>query len=347
MSWSRASKAVFVAIVICSSLSSAQMLQDQGPPLHRVVHRNTFAFRVNPLGLLYDGRFMYRLRLYESDSKVLRDNYIGIGAAPTASPAFLRIGPYVEFSPLTLLNFWAMVQFVQYFGSFDLAQGFTGAQSNFSDSAIKANRDTRLATNGWELTIGASFQAKVAFMLIRSQARLINGNLALRPGDRIYYDQFYDVGAPNRGWTFTNDADLLYQGFENKFIAGARYTMTIPLYDPTRHFDPDAADQSADNGLHRLGPFVGYTFKIEDGAAFNTPTVFILVQWWLKHRFRTGADTPTALPLFGVGFQMTGDFLPVKPAGKPSEPVAPTEVTKPSEASTTEPSKPTEPAPSN
>ncbi len=48
------------------------------------------------------------------------------------------------------------------------------------------------------------------------------------------------------------------------------------------------------------------------GAKFNTPTVFVLVQWYLKHRFRTGADTSQALPLIGVGFQMTGDFLPVK-----------------------------------
>jgi hypothetical protein len=313
----RVSNAVVVVAVLCSTMIStrvcAQMLQDQGPPLHRIVHRNTFALRYNPLGLLYDGRFMYRLRLYESESKMLRDNFIGVGVAPTASPAFLRIGPYVEFSPATIFNVWAMVQFVQYFGTFDLAQGFTGAQSNFSDSAIRANRDNRLAANGWELTIGASFQAKLFdFLLIRSQARMINGNLALRPGDRIYYDQFYDVGAPNRGWTFTNDLDVLYQGLANRLIAGARYTMTVPLYDPTRHYDPDAMEQAADNGLHRVGPFAGYTFKIEDGAGFNNPTVFILVQWWLKHRFRTGADTPTALPLMGVGFQMTGDFLSIK-----------------------------------
>ena len=62
--WSRASKAVVVvSAMLSSSVASAQMLSDQGPPLHRVVHRNTFALRYNPLGLLYDGRFMYRLRV--------------------------------------------------------------------------------------------------------------------------------------------------------------------------------------------------------------------------------------------------------------------------------------------
>ncbi|MFO0594554.1 MAG: hypothetical protein U0228_04600 [Myxococcaceae bacterium] len=298
--------ALAVLVVGAGATAGAQQLQDRAPPLHRIVHKNTLAVRYNPLGLIYDGRFSYRLRLYENEGRALRDNFIGVGVAPTASPAFVRIGPYVEFNPLTMFGVWAMVQFVQYFGSFDLLQGFPGAQSNFSDASIKLNRDNRLPANGWELTLGATFQAKVGPIVVRSMARLVNGHMKLRDGDRIYYDQFYDVGAPNDGWTFTNDLDVLYQGLENKLIAGARYTATVPLYDPTKHYDPNATEQSADNGLHRLGPLIGYNFKIEDGAKFNNPTVFILVQWWLKHRFRT--ETP-ALPLMGVGFQVTGDFL--------------------------------------
>ncbi|HEY1086216.1 MAG TPA: hypothetical protein VGE37_00930 [Archangium sp.] len=153
---------------------------------------------------------------------------------------------------------------------------------------------------------------KISSIVIRSPARLLHANMKLRDGDRVYYDQFYDVAAGNGGWTFTNDLDVLWQGLENKLIAGARYTATAPFYDPARHFDPNAVEQNVDNSMHRLGPFVGYTFKIEDGAKFNNPTVFILVQWWLKNRFRTGLDTPAALPLMGVGFQMTGDFLSIK-----------------------------------
>lgn len=303
---------VLLAALLVSSVSQAQMLADQGPPLHRIVHRNTFALRYNPLGLLYDGRFMYRLRLYESDSKMLRDNFVGLGAAITASPAFVRAGPYVEFNPLTIFGVWAMFQGVQYFGTFNLLQSFPGAQSDYSDTAITALGGSRQPTNGWELTFGANFMVKVSSIVIRSQARLLHANMKLRDGDRVYYDQFYDVAAGNGGWTFTNDLDLLWQGLENKLIAGARYTATAPFYDPAKHFDPNDPVQQVDNSMHRVGPFVGYTFKIEDGAKFNNPTVFILVQWWLKSRFRTGADTPAALPLMGVGFQMTGDFLSIK-----------------------------------
>ena len=74
-------RAVLV-VALCGSAVNAQMLYDQGPPQHRIVHKNTLAVRVNPLGLLYDGRFSYRLRLYESESKSLRDNFLGVGVAP-------------------------------------------------------------------------------------------------------------------------------------------------------------------------------------------------------------------------------------------------------------------------
>lgn len=291
---------ILLVCALASAPALAQMLNEQGPPKFRLVHKNTFAIRLNPLGLLYDGRFSFRYRLYESESRALRDNFVGVGVAPTFSPAFMRVGPYVEFNPVSVFGLWAAVQFVQYFGSFDLLQSYPGPYSNFSDSAIKANRDQRQVTNGWELTLGASFQVKVSSLVLRSQARLVNGNLALRPGDTVYYDQFYDVAAPNRGWFFTNDLDALWQMFEARFSAGARYTATVPF------------SQGTDNSMHRVGPFLGYTFKSVDGAAFNNPTVFLLVQWWLKHRFRTGADTRAALPLMGVGFQITGDFLSIR-----------------------------------
>lgn len=313
----KSSRAVVAAVSLFATASMAQVLYDQGPPQHRIVHRNTFALRYNPLGLLYDGRFMYRYRLYESESLALRDNFVGVGIAPTASPAFVRIGPYVEVNPLTVLGLWATVQFVQYFGTFNLFQSFPSASSNFSDREISSrgalpagDPQRAYVTNGWELAVGANFQVKISSVLVRSLARLARADMRLRDGDRVYYDQFYDLAAPNRGWYFTNDLDVLWQGLGNKMLAGARYTMTLPFYDPNRHIAD--GETVPDNSLHRVGPFIGYTFKIQDGARFNTPTVFVLVQWWLRHRWRTGADTPQALPVIGAGFQMTGDFLPIK-----------------------------------
>lgn len=322
--------AVSAVVLAWAATASGQTLQYQTPPLHRIIHRNTFALRVNPLGLLYEGRFAYRLRLYESDSMALRDNFIGIGLTPVASPAFIRAGAYVEVQPMTVLGFWATYTFVQYFGTFNLFQSFPSARSNYSDKEISrlgngdptvgAGSRTQYLANGTELTIGADFQVKLLDVIVfRSRARLIRSDMRLREGDTVFYDQFYDALVPNRGWYYVNDFDLLYQSLNKRFVGGARYTHTYVFYDQ-RHFQAGEEVALGLNNMHRVGPFVGYTFKIEDGATFNNPTAFILIQWWLQNPNRTGtARNPDgvsqAIPLLGVGFQMTGDFLPVpKPA---------------------------------
>ena len=303
---------LFLAFIFLSAIpAKGQMLVDSGPLLHRIVHRNTFAVRYNPIGLLYDGRWVYRRRLFESESVALRDNFWGIGIAPTASPAFVRAGPYVEFQPATIWGLWAAFQYVQYFGSFNLVQGFSGAQAEFSDATIARSGATAAqAASGWELTLGSQFNLKVKDVVIRNATRLVRGSLNLRDGGRVYYDQFYDVLAPNNGWFFTNDLDVLYQTASNRLVVGARYTATLPFYNDAQHLD-STLSTPFNNNMHRVGPFLGYTFFSKDGERFNNPTVFLLIQWWAEHRYRTGLETSSFLPLMAVGFQTTGDFLPV------------------------------------
>lgn len=297
---------VVSALLLClPSSSAAQMLADQGPPQHRLVQKHTFALRYNPLGLLYSGNVSYRYRLYQSPSLALRDNFVGGGLTVTASPAFVRIGPLVEVNPLTVLGLWGTVQLVQYFGTFNLYQGYATANANFSDTALRLTQGQ--TTRGWEATIGANLQFKVKSIIVRSLARLLYVNM--NSPDRMFYDQFYDLGVPNRGWFLSNDLDVLWQGLSNRLVAGARYTASFPFYSAD---NVAAGEPIPDHSTHRVGPFLGYTFKSEDGARFNTPTVFLLIQWFIKHPYRTGADTPAALPLIGAGFQFTGDFLPVK-----------------------------------
>ena len=147
-------------------------------------------------------------------------------------------------------------------------------------------------------------------MVARSLFRLVRPDMSLREGDRVFYDIYYDVLAPNRGWYFVNDADVLYQTGRGLSV-GLRWASSHAFYAPG-HFSPGEPQENL-NTTHRLGPVVAYTFAEQDGARFNSPTVLLIVNWWLAHRYRTGADSSAFFPYLALGFSFSGDLLPVPP----------------------------------
>lgn len=296
---------VLVLLLAPAEGASAQTLFGRGPPVHRLVHRNSLALRLNPLGLIYDGRFAYRRRLYASDSTALRDNFVSIGVAPGASPAFGRVGVIAEFQPLSVLTLYALYEMVGYFGVLDHLHSFPSSSSRFDDETLGDGAE--YATLGSQLMLGANVQLKIADLVIRTQAKFIRADFDLRRGDRVFYDPFYDVLAPDRGWFFTDDTDVIYQPSWG-LLAGARYTVTRPFYG-ARHEDP--SDPSPpDNRMHRLGPLVGWAIRQRDGDRANV-LVFATAQWWLVHRYRTGEETSQALPMLAAGIQTSGDLIPL------------------------------------
>jgi hypothetical protein len=314
------SRAVALVVLVSAAGSArAQTLQDGPPPQHRLVYRNALVLRLNPSGLIDDARISYRWRLYRSESVALRDNFIGVGLAPGASPAFGRLGAMVEVQPLTILQLYGIYEWVQYFGTFNFLQSFPSARSEFGDAllaergALPAGDPARnYVTNGTQLILGANLQLKLGPIVARTQARLLRPDFKLREGDPVFYDNLYDVLAPNRGWFLTNDADVLYAPGSAGWVVGLRWTVTRPFYT-AEHFAPGEAQENL-NGMHRVGPLLAYTFFTRDGAAFNSPTLLLLAQWWVSHRYRQGQQVSALLPMIAVGLTFTGDLLPVKPA---------------------------------
>jgi hypothetical protein len=229
------------------------------------------------------------------------------------SPAFLRLGPYVELAPMSMVTFWAQFALASYFGSFDLMQSFSSPRSEFSDDEIERLAaldppENNYSATGTELSFGVDLQARLGPVLIRSRGRFVRADLPLREGDRVYYDQLYDVLAADGGWMFTNDLDAAWMGMGNRLVLGLRYTATVPFYGDDA-YAPSEPNQH-NNSHQRLGPLLSYSFWVRDGAKLNAPSVFLIVQWWLDHRYRAGQEHSQALPLIGLGFQFYGDLLP-------------------------------------
>ncbi|MDO9020807.1 MAG: hypothetical protein Q8S73_11550 [Deltaproteobacteria bacterium] len=279
--------------------------------------RNSTIARVNPLGFFNDFRLGYRHRIFDRPDLPLiqRNTYWAAAASAALSPAFIRAGAAVEFAPLAVLNLSASFERVQWFGTFNYVASYGSANENFSDSAIRerARTEDPAAAGGWVLTLQGILQAKVGDLAIRNTTRGVWNSLSLPSARPVFYDIFYDTMAPNGGWTITDDVDLIYQNTEMGFNVGLRFSAVLPLF-PTAAWGADGAALPGAGALNtpitRLGPLVSYTFREGRHSFFNAPTVFVLAQWWLTHRYRTGGCDECisqGLPMIAIGFAFRGD----------------------------------------
>ncbi len=214
-----------IALVATASPSDAYAQDDAvADSPHTIGYQNLFTGRANPLGLIDRFQIFYRYRLYESDSAALEQNHVGVTILPTIAPAFFGIGPAVDVQPLSLLNLRAQYEWFGYFGSSDLFQSFDSIEVDYSDDALEA-LGTNYSTTGTQLTLSGLLQLKVGPIAARSNFRAIYSDFDLRAGDTAYYDVVNDVLAPDDGWIYTNDADVLWLS-DFGLIVGARYTTT-------------------------------------------------------------------------------------------------------------------------
>lgn len=274
-----------------------------------LVYSNLTALRVNPLGVQNAFELSLRHGLYDpGDSEVLANNYVGLIVAPTLTPGHARLGVALDVRPLNILKVEARLEYLNWFGNFDLTQSYPDVGADFSDTAIEAAGDAGLnyATDGWQFTLDAEVRAKLGPVIIRSRAKLAYVDMALRGGDRVYYDQYYDLLEPGTGWFLLNDADVLLSLGEH-WIVGLRDSIATAFYPDSAY--PGTTRSTTSVPTHRLGPLIAYRFSDEPGAAFNQPTVLLIVNWYLSHRYRTGADVSQAIPYVVLGFAFNGSLL--------------------------------------
>jgi hypothetical protein len=291
-------------------------------PDRQLFLRSTNILRYNPLGLISDNVLSLRHRLYRADDvAALRDNFVGIGLTPQVSAAFARVGLLAEVQPLSILRLWMNAEVVGYFGSFGLLQSFPSPTADFRDATIASrgqlpagDPQKNFATGGTQLTVGMDLQMKAGPVVARNLTRVVRGSYALRPGDTVYYDQFYDVLAANDGLFVNNDTDLLWSTSFG-LVAGVRANVTQPFYAAD---DYSAAEQAVPGGPRthpngptlRAGPLLSWTFYDDPTALVNKPTIIVIGNWWIAHRYRAGADIPQAIPYTVVAFQFSSDLYP-------------------------------------
>lgn len=295
----------------------------RGLQRHRLVYKNLTALRYNPLGLVNEFTFGYRLQLVDKNTTLFKDSFMAIKAHTFVNPAFGRVGPMFEIQPLALLNLHVIYNAVGYFKTFDQLQTFQSPAVDYSDTKLEENTDRRYPGTGHMVTASALLQAKVGRVAVRDNVKFywvsfdVKADAESGRADTVYYDQTLDILQPNKGWVMTNDVDALYL-FDFGLKLGARHTFTHAFYKDSMYLPGESTKNL--NQTHRVGPAILYSPpKWRAKAAKRTglsrkrwynPTAFLLAQWWVQHRWRTGQDVSVGIPYILLGFTFEGDFHP-------------------------------------
>jgi hypothetical protein len=277
-------------------------------PEHRLVINSLLVTRLNPLGLELQTRGGYQKRLYRNEGALFRDNFLFVGTYPRVSPATIKVGPVVEFQPLSIFNLRLSAEYVSLFGVQGYLQSRASPNADYSDTVLKAGKDAGdfYAASGSRLAIEPFVQVKVGPIAVRNRFALEYWRMGLRDADTVWYEATLDTMVPGNGLTYANDLDVLFLGLP-PLVLGARHSLVKPVYSSRQLGDGQAL--SVNNGHHRLGLLAAYVFYDEGYTAFNKPAIILNVAWYLRHRYRTGADVSRAMPYVVLGFAFQSDLL--------------------------------------
>ncbi len=298
---------LLVALVVLYGTSHEALAEPETPDL-RISITNLLVGRINPLGLEDQLRIGPQKRLYHSSSPILSDNFLFFGATPRVNPAFIKAGPSLEIQPLSILTLRFGFELMQIFGSFGELQSFASPLDNYSDSTLDKNTNAgrNYVTSGSHFTFEPTLRMKLGPVALVNRFSIEYWAMNVHTGDTVFYESTLDTLVPARGWILSNDLDLVYIS-KLKFVIGARYSVVHPLYQPG-DFRPGEAQVNL-NGHQRLGPLFAYTFFDHPFARFNKPTLVLIVNWYVDHRWRTGADVSAGVPYAVLGFGFVSDLL--------------------------------------
>jgi hypothetical protein len=257
------------------------------PPSSRLYLSSLTIARYNPLGLETQNRLMYSLRLFDSSSLLYRDTFFALGLSLKASPAYLKVGPLIEFQPIAILNMRIGYEFIQYFGTFGYLQSYSVSNAPYSDDTRDETKQSAYSTDGHHYYIEPTLQMKSGDFAARSKFAFEYWDMNLHQGDRYFYDATLDTLVPLRKLIWTNDTDFVYM--KGPWTAGIRYSAVIP---------------GTDSYHMRVGPLVAWSFNTHEYTSFSKPTILIVSGWYVRHPNRQGG-----VPYILLGFSFSTDLL--------------------------------------
>ena len=306
--------AALALALCCAGVASADEPTDEPPPLltplepqHLLLLENTTGAAYNSLGLGHRARLNYRWRLYDDPGALWSLAHLGAATTVTLSPSFARLGVRLDAMPLSVLRVSVGYEHDLTYGVLGNTLSARSATTDHSDSNLlrRADADEARAAQRHQLFVEAVLQGKVGDVVLLNWARFTWHHMDLQGDHAVFYRPGPDLLIPNDGWIAQATVDLLYAP-DWGLLLGLQLDIAHAFYNDA-HFAPGDDREAVNDTLIRFGPEVGWVFE-DQGPYFRDPTVILLVNWWLEHRYRTGLDTPQAAPFVLAAFRFRSDL---------------------------------------
>jgi hypothetical protein len=199
---------------------------------------------VNVLGVQNTLDISWRWRLSQSTNPLLSDAHLAVGVTNDLSPAFVRLGGWVAWAPLSVLAVRAGVEPVFYFGIVGSLIGFPAQGSTFDEDARRALRPAAVAELGFRFHVAPTVQVRLGRLVAAGTVEFERWEVD--GPDAFYYEPRRDTLLASGGdslWR-TSSVVLLEMGeSDRKVQAGLHHELQRV---------PDAPQ----NDMQRIGPLV-------------------------------------------------------------------------------------------
>jgi hypothetical protein len=250
---------------------------------------NTFVFVLNPLGIMASVDVTWTKPINHRLDLLHKDAQVAVGVINRVAPAFLRVGPWFEYSPLSIIDLRVGVEPIYYFGTFKAFLPFESASANFDDEVIQARQGEAAHGFAGRVYFSPALKARAGAVVARVRAELAYYK-AQKAGEPFFYEPVLDTLVRAEGSTVLTLEALALREFE---LGRGQKLLLGPVYDLT------SVSEASVNRKQDIGLIAAWS---KSGAfhALKDPSVAAKVVYFLQDPVRR--HEPAAFFTFAFGF---------------------------------------------
>ena len=200
-----------VPIEIPVSAPSVQPLPKEAAPPREMSFRreirNTAGVSFNLIGLQNSFDMSWSKPLFDTQSVLLSGAHFAVGLNNATSPAYTRVHGWVEFSPLSILDFRVGAEASSYFGTFSTLIDFADYNAAYDVDSVAAIDEQSTAGFAGRVYFEPTFKIKLKGVIVAAYA------------DFEFWKLFSTASAPN--FFYESQRDTLVQSSGDLVVPGA------------------------------------------------------------------------------------------------------------------------------